>query len=169
MKSQNRIVIIVQTRIVPIIQAGFDTYPELDVPEILALCRQALEDALREEFTASNPPMILTKRPRTSLEGDMSSPSRCPDIRRMDHDAAVEAMVDWFLSNFEEPAERTSWDEGEYVFIWGGPCHARDELENAFGGVATERAIAAAVDRIEKEGDVWVPSGSRMQPEPVED
>ena len=84
----------------------------------------------------------------------------------MKHAAAVEAMVEWFFTNFEDPAERTPWDEGEYVFIWGGPYYARDELEDAFGGVATERAIAAAVDRIEEEGDLWVPSGSRMLPEP---
>ena len=59
MKPQNRIAIIVETRVIPIIQAGFDTYPELNVSEILTLCQQALEDALREEFTASNPPMNL--------------------------------------------------------------------------------------------------------------
>ena len=97
---------------------------------------------------------------------DMGPPSPRPDLRGMKHTAAVKAMVEWFLINFEDPAERTPWDEGEYVFIWGGPCYARDELENAFGGVATERAIVAAVDRIEKEGDLWVPSGLRMQPEP---
>ena len=43
----------------------------------------------------------------------------CPDLRGMKHTAAVEAMVEWFLINFEYPAERTPWDEGEYVFIWG--------------------------------------------------
>jgi hypothetical protein len=98
---------------------------------------------------------------------DMGPPSPCPDIRGMKHTAAVEAMVEWFLINFEDPAERTPWDEGEYVFIWGGPCYARDELENVFGNVASERTIAAAVDRIEEEGDLWVPSGLRMQPEPI--
>ena len=81
----------------------------------------------------------------------------------MKHTAAVVAMVEWFLINFEDPAVRTPWDEGEYVFI-GAALAAREmNLENAFGGVATERAIAAAVDRIEEEGDLWVPSGLRMQ------
>jgi hypothetical protein len=94
---------------------------------------------------------------------DMGLPSPCPDIRGMKHTAAVEAMVAWFLANFEDPAERTPWNEGEYVFIWGGPCCARDELEHTFGGVATDRAIAAAVIRIEEDGIMWVPSGSRMQ------
>ena len=94
---------------------------------------------------------------------DMGQPSPRPDLRGMKHNAAVKAMVEWFLINFEDPAERTPWDEGEYVFIWGGPCYARDELENNFGGVATERAIVAAVTRIEEDGIMWVPSGPRMQ------
>ena len=44
--------IVVCTRIIPIMAAGFETYPELDVAEILALCQPALEVALREEFIA---------------------------------------------------------------------------------------------------------------------
>jgi hypothetical protein len=48
----------------------------------------------------------------------------------------------------------------------GGPYCARDELEDAFGRVASDRAIETAIDRIEEEGDMWVPSGSRMLPEP---
>ena len=46
----DRIAIIVQTRAILTTAASFETYPELDVTKILALCRQALEDALREEF-----------------------------------------------------------------------------------------------------------------------
>ena len=96
----------------------------------------------------------------------LGPPSPCPDIREMNHDDVVEAMVGWFFANFEDPAENTPWNDGEYVFICGGPYEARDELEDAFGQVASDRAIAAAIDRIEEEGDMWVPSGSRMLPEP---
>ena len=38
MKPRDRSAILVEIGIIAIIQAGFDTYPELDVPEILALC-----------------------------------------------------------------------------------------------------------------------------------
>ena len=100
----------------------------------------------------------------TTIGWDMGPLSPIPDIRKMKHAAAVEAMVEWFFSNFEDPAHRTPWDGG-YVFIWGGPHYAQGELDGAFGGVATDRAIAAAVDRIEEDGFEWAPSGSRMQPE----
>ena len=46
----------------------------------------------------------------------------------MKHTAAVKAMVEWFFSNFEDPATGRL-GRREYVFIWGGPCYARDELE----------------------------------------
>ena len=35
---------------------------------------------------------------------DMGPLSPIPDIRKMKHAAAVEAMVEWFFSNFEDPA-----------------------------------------------------------------
>lgn len=49
----DRVSVVVQTRIIPIIAVGFETYPELNVAKILALCQQALKDALREEFATS--------------------------------------------------------------------------------------------------------------------
>lgn len=42
--------IVVRTWIIPIIASAFATYPELDVAEVLACCRVALETRLREEF-----------------------------------------------------------------------------------------------------------------------
>ena len=40
----------------------------------------------------------------TNDSWDMGPPSPVPDIRKMKHAAAVEAMVEWFFSNFEDPA-----------------------------------------------------------------
>ena len=89
-------------------------------------------------------------------------------ISDLDHEGAVEAMVQWFWVNFEDPAHETPWDEGEYVFIWGGPYDAREELVDAFGSVASEHAIDEAVSKIEQEGWQWAPSASRIQPESPE-
>jgi hypothetical protein len=102
---------------------------------------------------------------------DMGPPSKPPSIR----ETIIEMMVAWFFENFENPAERTPYDEGCYVWIWGGPCDAREELYEAFSGQLaaafglkkTEKLIEAAVERIEEEdgNDEWAPSGNRMQPE----
>jgi hypothetical protein len=94
----------------------------------------------------------------------LDHPSPCPDVRGLSHDETVEAMVEWFFANFENPAESTPCNEGEYVYIWGGPCDAQ-ELEEAFSREATEQAIEAAVNSIETEGWEWAPSASRIVPE----
>ena len=48
--NNDRAAIVVRTWIMPIIASAFATYPELDVAEVLACCRVALEMRLREEF-----------------------------------------------------------------------------------------------------------------------
>jgi hypothetical protein len=89
---------------------------------------------------------------------DMGPPSDPPDL----HEVCVEAMVDWFFKNFEDPAESTPRDEGDWVYIWGGPYYARRELESAFP-YADERAIEDAVSSIEAEGCEWAPASLRMR------
>ena len=96
-----------------------------------------------------------------------------PDITNCDDDEKVERMVKWFFQNYEDAAERTPFEsaEGGYQYIWGGPDDARDVLEAAFNdpGVAVvegrtvveqgvkDELIDQAVDKIEEEGDDWVP------------
>jgi hypothetical protein len=98
---------------------------------------------------------------------DMEPPSAPPTIRGKSNSKAVELMTRWFFKNFEDPAHRTPRCDGEYVYVWGGPCNARDELERAFGGQTTDQALEAAASQIEEEGYDWVPSGNRMCPEPT--
>ncbi len=90
--------------------------------------------------------------------GDPSTP---PDIA----DAIVKLMMGWFLNNFEDPVHRTPHDEGEYVFIWGGPYDAQEELEGAFGHIAPPELIEAAVAQVEHVSTLWAPSVNRMQPD----
>jgi hypothetical protein len=96
---------------------------------------------------------------------EMGPPSAPPDIRGKDHSAAVDLMVHWFFQNFEDPVLTTPWDEGEYVFIWGGPYYARDEIEYAFGNVASEQLIEEVTNKIEEDGFEWAPSDARIMPE----
>jgi hypothetical protein len=99
----------------------------------------------------------------------MRPASPAPDIVKIMIEAAVDAMVEWFFDNFEDPVHATPW-EGDYVYIWGGPYDANEELEDAFGDKLEEqfgeklrvRVIAEAVDRIEEDGFEWAPSESRL-------
>jgi len=96
-------------------------------------------------------------------ELDTVPPSDPPDVRAIAHDAVVEAMVAWFFDNFKDPAHSTPYDGG-YVYIWGGPYSAEDEIRNAFKGKASERTIIKAIKQIEQEGWEWAPADSRVQP-----
>ena len=107
-----------------------------------------------------------------SIAWEMGPPTEPPDIRGKDHDTAVDLMARWFFQNFEDPVQCTPWEDGEYVFIWGGPFDARDEIDSAFGEMAfqdrncqTYRALDDAVARIEKHGWQWAPNQNRMRPE----
>ena len=132
----------------------FDDLAALRLDEQKPLHPTPLDDGWEE--LAADPDLAET--------WDMGPPSDAPDIRGLANGRATTKMVDWFFANFEDPAESTPYDGG-YVYIWGGPYDAREELNEAFGVVATERAIEAAVEQIENEGFEWAPASSRVQPE----
>jgi hypothetical protein len=46
----DRAAVVVRVWVLPTIAAAFENHPQLDVDEVLALCRVALEQRLREEF-----------------------------------------------------------------------------------------------------------------------
>ena len=106
--------------------------------------------------------LALWEDPDFAANWDMGSVSRPPDICGKNDSHAVELMVQWFFTNFEDPAEGTPHHEGEFVFIWGDPFDAREELEAAFGNTATEQALEDAVTRIEEDCYEWAPSSNRM-------
>jgi hypothetical protein len=87
-----------------------------------------------------------------------------PDVRGMEIEDTVEIMTSWFFENFEDPAHQTPWDEGEYLYIHGGPYDAREELYEAFDDIACDWVIEAAVNEIEYQGFVWAPARNRILP-----
>ena len=98
--------------------------------------------------------------PRPFLEdGSQFGVSRT-GFRRMRKAEKLEMMVDWFHQNFEDPAESTPYEsaEGGYIWIWGGPYEARDELYSKFGDLVSERLIEEAAQHIERHGIYdWAP------------
>ncbi len=98
---------------------------------------------------------------------ELKPTSESPEIDWEDEDGAVEAMVEWFHANFEDPAMETPYEsaEGGYIYIWGGPYDAQEELWDAFPD-ASEELIERAVEEIQSDGLFdWAPAGIRIQPE----
>lgn len=82
--------------------------------------------------------------------------------------ARVDALVQWFFDRFEDPANALPYEtaKGGYQWIFGGPCNAREELEDSFPE-EVEDIIRAAVDEIESHGQTdWTPI---LTPEDFED
>lgn len=102
---------------------------------------------------------------------ELKPPSEPPSLEGLGAEERVEAIAEWFHSNFEDPAQETPYDgrEGGYQYIWGGPYDAREEVESVFSE-ASEDEIEAAVDEIQATGLFeWAPSGNRIQPDDYPD
>jgi hypothetical protein len=95
---------------------------------------------------------------------DASAP---PSLDGLEREERVEAMVEWFLDNFEDPAEHTPHEsaEGGYQYIWGGPYDALDQISSTFPE-AEQDEIEEAVDEVQSDGIYdWAPSDGRIQPD----
>lgn len=71
---------------------------------------------------------------------------------------AKATMRQWFLRNYESVEENTPRDDGEWIYIYGGPVDPKEELQEQFGGVFADELIEEVCDDIEDEFDYeWVP------------
>lgn len=84
-------------------------------------------------------------------------PMSADSLHEADRATQLEVMELWFRERYEDPAEHTPHDsqEGGYVWIWGGPYDAQEELENEFGGVVRERAIEELAEKLDGECTMW--------------
>jgi hypothetical protein len=63
-----------------------------------------------------------------------------------------ELMLQWFHENFQDPNNGTPWVDGEFLWIWGGPYEAPDELYSKFGDIVDEKLIDEVVKEVEAGG-----------------
>lgn len=86
-----------------------------------------------------------------------------PSLADLERDERVDAMVEWFFENFEDPAQETPYNgrEGGYLYIHGGPYEAESYIPNAFPE-ATEEEHTEAIERIEADGPEFAPAGHRV-------
>ncbi|WEX78119.1 hypothetical protein PYH37_002971 [Sinorhizobium numidicum] len=109
-------------------------------------------DYNRHDFAPQEPP----RRPNNSrrayyIDDERFTPSQ---FKRPSKPRKIEAMVQWFHANFEDPANRTPYNsqEGGYQWIWGGPFDADEELQDQFSDLADFDVIQAAVAEVTNDG-----------------
>ena len=92
-----------------------------------------------------------------------------PNLEGLSQAQRIDVMVEWFGQNFEDSSDHTPRDDGEFVYVWGGPHDARDELNNASACTASNDEIVEAIERVEGEAMDWAPSESRLVEEDADD
>lgn len=78
------------------------------------------------------------------------------DFEDMSREEQIETMRSWFLENYEDPVERTPYEssEGGYIYIWGGPYDAHEEL-SVFGGYVPDDVIEELAHDLSMDCPEW--------------
>lgn len=61
----------------------------------------------------------------------------------------------WFYENYEDPAENCPYDDGEYIYIYGGPYSADDIIHDEFDGVFPKTPINEVIEELNNECIDW--------------
>ncbi len=82
------------------------------------------------------------------------------ELKRMKSDDQLVAMEEWFRQNYEDPSYRTPYEsaEGGFIWIWGGPFEAHDELQARFSHLVPIIVIQHLADKLNGECPEWGPS-----------
>lgn len=81
-------------------------------------------------------------------------------IADMTPNEKVDLMVEWFKHQFEDPQNDTPYvkDHGGYLYLWGGPFDASDQIQAEFSNAIDFDTMMLAVDRVQADGVVeWAP------------
>jgi len=74
-------------------------------------------------------------------------------LRSAEKDFQKKIMKEWFLSNYENPVDHTPYEsaKGGYIYIWGGPYDAKEELFSEFGEIIPEETIDEVAEELEEQ------------------
>lgn len=84
------------------------------------------------------------------------------DLRSSDRDFQKEVVKAWFLTNYENPAEHTPYEsaEGGFIYIWGGPYNAKQEILEEFYEIIEEELIEEIAEELEEQEGCYDWSGT---------
>ena len=91
---------------------------------------------------------------------DYEYPISNEELSKADRKTQLDVMEVWFRQHYEDPAEHTPYESAErgFIWIWGGPYDAREELESEFAGIVPDDVIDELVNKLERECLEWAPT-----------
>jgi hypothetical protein len=78
-------------------------------------------------------------------------------LKHADEEKQLQAILEWFQARFWDPAEETPHDEGEYIWLNGGPYDGEVEIRDRFSDIVPENVLEEAADKVSWMGD-WAPT-----------
>lgn len=96
----------------------------------------------------------------TYFASDDERPVTRADLPNEEREAQLDVMRTWFFQNYEDPAQRTPYitAEGGYIYIWGGPYEAREELDAEFGGLVPDDVVEELSSELDEICWEWAPT-----------
>lgn len=95
------------------------------------------------------------------------------EVSAMSSQEQIAMMVEWFNQQFEDPQNDTPYnkDMGGYVYLWGGPFDASDQIQAEFSDAVDFDTMMLAVDRVQGDGTLeWAPkTGGDFYEHPEDD
>lgn len=79
------------------------------------------------------------------------------ELKNLRKSKQIEFMEEWFRDKYEDPVESTPYDSGEggYIWIYGGPYDAGEELGDEFGQYVDEKLINRLAEHLSDECPYW--------------
>ncbi len=90
-----------------------------------------------------------------TYQRDSGEPISETKLRSSKTPTQMEVMRQWFYERFEDPVHHCPYDEGEYVYIYGGPYDAEEQLREEFDGIVREKALEQLIEELSSEGSEW--------------
>ena len=93
------------------------------------------------------------------LKQEYFSPSknyfiRIEEFSKLNEKLVIELVLYWFNENHQNPAENCPYDDGEYLYIYGGPITATEAIDEEFGDIISNDLIEKILIEIpEKDND----------------
>ena len=82
-------------------------------------------------------------------------------LKRLGRQRQLAYMRAWFEHLYEDPTNETPRDEGEFIYPWGGPYDAIEELEAEFGSIISFERIEELAKDLEGDGITdWAPTSN---------
>jgi hypothetical protein len=78
-------------------------------------------------------------------------------LDELDRETQKDVMRKWFFEHYTNPLDNTPYEsaEGGYIFIWGGPFDANEQLQEEFGSIVDHEVIDELADELNEITTEW--------------